>query len=236
MKSYGQWCALAKALDVVGERWTLLVIRELLDGPKRYTDLREGIPGIATDVLAARLKELEDDGVVARRTLRPPAASKVYELTELGRDLAPAVGALARWGMHLLGPRGDEAFRPHWLLLVLRAMLQPDRAAGVELDVEFDLGVDDTVRVRADDGALSIVAEPDRDPDVVVRGDLATLAAIADGSLPSRDAMRDGRLHIDGSRNALRLYRELFPRPLGRHEGAVAGDPVRPGRRRPRST
>jgi DNA-binding HxlR family transcriptional regulator len=212
VKSYGQWCSLAKALDVVGERWTLLVIRELLDGPKRYTDLREGIPGISTDLLAARLKELEDDGVVVRRTLRPPAASKVYDLTEMGRELAPAVTALSKWGMRLLGPRrDDEAFRPHWLVLGLRGMLRPG-AADVQLDVEFDLGSGESVRVRIDRGALTYVEEPERDPDVVVHSDLSTLAAIADGSLPSREAIRVGRLQIDGSRDAIREYGRLFRR------------------------
>ena len=213
MKSYAQWCPLAKALDVVGERWALLVIRELLDGPKRYTDLRDGIPGISTDVLAARLKELEDDGVVVRRTLRPPAASKVYELTEDGRDLAPAVAALSKWGMRLVGPRSDEeAFRPHWLAVGLRGMLRFDGAADVELDVEFDLGSGETVRVRIDRGTLSYVEEPDRKPDVVVHGDLPTLAAIADGSLPARDAIGAGQLRIEGTRGAIREYGRLFPR------------------------
>jgi DNA-binding HxlR family transcriptional regulator len=213
VKSYGQWCALAKALDVVGERWTLLVIRELLDGPKRYTDLRDGIPGISTDVLAARLRELEDDGVVVRRTLRPPAASKVYDLTAMGRELAPAVAALSKWGVRLLGPRrDDDAFRPHWLVLGLRGMLRPDGTADVQLDVEFDLDSGERVRVRIDHGALTYVEEPERDPDVVVHSDLSTLAAIADGSLPSREAIRVGRLHIDGSRDAIREYGRLFPR------------------------
>jgi DNA-binding HxlR family transcriptional regulator len=211
VKTYGQWCGLAKALDIVGERWTLLVIRELLDGPKRYTDLREGVPGIATDVLAERLRDLEAAGVVVRRTLPPPAASKVYELSALGRDLGPAVASLSRWGLRLLGPRRtDEAFRPHWLVIGLRGMLRPDRVPDVELDVEFDLGDGDNVRVRIAQGELRHVAEPEREPDIVVRGDLPILTAIADGSLPALEAIRSGRLHIDGSRAAVREYNRLF--------------------------
>jgi DNA-binding HxlR family transcriptional regulator len=209
VKSYGQWCALAKALEVVGERWTLLVIRELLDGPKRYTDLRNGIPGVSTDMLAARLKELERDGVVVRRTLPPPAASKVYELTEMGRDLAPAVTALSKWGIRLLGPRGDEAFRPHWLALGLRAMLAPGRTDEVELDVEFDLGGGESVYLRIDRG-VTHVERPERDPDVVVHGDPSTLVAIADGSLPAPEALQTGRLRVDGSPEAVRVYARLF--------------------------
>lgn len=232
MKSYGQWCALARALDIVGERWTLLVIRELLDGPKRYTDLREGIPGISTDVLAARLKQLEQDGLVVRRTLPPPAASNVYELAEMGRELAPAVAALIKWGARLLGPRrADEAFQPHWLVLGLRGMLRHDRAADAELDVEFDLGSGESLRVRIDRGALIHLVNPKRAPDIVVRGDLPTLAAIADGSLPSRDAIREGRLQIDGSRKAVREYGRLFPRPPEReHDVMAPQEPLAAGR------
>lgn len=213
MKSYGQWCALAKALDVVGERWSLLVVRELLDGPKRYTDLKEGIPGISTDVLAARLKDLEEWDVLRRRTLPPPAASKVYELTERGDELAPVVGALARWGMHLLGDRADEeAFHPHWLALALREMLRADRVTDVVLDIEFDVGFE-RVRIHIADGKLMAMSEPDRAPDVVVHAELGTLAALADGSLRPREAIADGRLRVDGSRAALRTYAQLFPQP-----------------------
>ena len=214
MRSYNQWCSLAKALDVVGERWSLLVVRELLDGPKRYTDLREGIPGIATDVLAARLKDLEDEGIIERRTLPPPAASKVYELTELGLGLGPAVAALSRWGSRLLGPKtDDEAFRPHWLVLGLRGMLRADRAADVTLEVDFDLLSGDTVRVRVDDGRLAHVAEPASDAQVVVHADLSTLSAIADGSLPIAAATADGRFAMEGDADAVAAFQRLFPQP-----------------------
>src|SRR3712207_3261653 len=101
-RSYDQFCGLAKALDVLGERWTLLVVRELLLGPKRYSDLLEGLPGIGTNLLAARLKALEASGLVGRRRLPPPAASNVYELTERGRALEPAIFELIRWGLDLL--------------------------------------------------------------------------------------------------------------------------------------
>lgn len=214
VRSYNQWCSLAKALDVVGERWSLLVVRELLDGPKRYTDLREGIPGIATDVLAARLKDLEDDGIIERRTLPPPAASKVYELTELGLGLGPAVAALSRWGSHLLGPKtDDEAFRPHWLVLGLRGMLRADRAADVSLDVDFDLLSGDIVRVRVDGGRLTHVPAPETDASVLVHADLPTLSAIADGSLPVATATADGRFAIDGDADAVAAFQRLFPQP-----------------------
>lgn len=227
MRSYNQWCSLAKALDVIGERWSLLVVRELLDGPKRYTDLRDGIPGISTDVLAARLKDLEDGDIVERRTLPPPAASKVYELTELGLGLGPAVAALSRWGAQLLGPRSDdEAFRPHWLVLGLRGMLRADRAADVTLEVDFDLLAElgpqsesDVIRVRVDDGHLTHVADPSTPAQVVVHADLSTLSSIADGSLPIADATADGRFAIEGDAGAVRAFQRLFPQPRAVRSG-----------------
>jgi DNA-binding HxlR family transcriptional regulator len=212
VKSYGQWCSVAKALDVVGERWSLLLVRELFDGPKRYSDLLEGSPGISTDVLAARLRDLEAAGVVARRILPPPAASKVYELTARGKALGPVVTELARWGMELLGERDeDEAFRPQWLATGLRGMLRPSRAKDVTLDVDFELGSGEPVRIHVEDGRLR--AEPDASapPDVVVRSTLVTLAALADGSLPVPDALADGRLVLEGDDEKVRTYQRLFP-------------------------
>src|SRR5918994_1233190 len=129
-RRYDQYCALARALDVVGERWTLLLVRELLLGPKRYTDLLEGLPGIGTNLLAARLKELERNGVVERVRLAPPAASTVYELTEYGRRLEPAVIALTQWGGRRLGrPKQGEHFRPEWLATAMQASYRPAPAA-----------------------------------------------------------------------------------------------------------
>src|SRR5947209_6790027 len=114
-RSYNQYCAVARALDVIGERWTLLIVRELLTGPKRFKDLLEGLCGIGTNLLAARLKDLEGQGVVWRTSLPPPAGSKVYELTELGRSLEPVVVALSRWGLKLLdAPSEEEDLKAAW--------------------------------------------------------------------------------------------------------------------------
>jgi DNA-binding HxlR family transcriptional regulator len=212
VKSYGQWCSVAKALDVVGERWSLLLVRELFDGPKRYSDLLDGSPGISTDVLAARLRDLEDAGVVTRRTLPPPAASKVYELTDRGRELAPVLASLARWGMSLLGTRAeDEAFRPQWLATGLRGMLRPSRAKDVVLDIDFELSPNDVVRIHVENGRLGAITAPEIAADVIVRGDLATLAALADGSVVVGDALADGRLEFTGSDDAIRTFQRLFP-------------------------
>src|SRR5215470_16629407 len=107
-RRYDQYCPMAHALDLVGDRWTLLVIRELMHGPKRYTDLVDRLTGIGTNILATRLRDLEVNGIVSRRTLPPPAASKVYDLTDYGRELRPAMRELALWGARSLGPPTDQ--------------------------------------------------------------------------------------------------------------------------------
>jgi DNA-binding HxlR family transcriptional regulator len=215
VKTYGQWCSVAKALDVVGERWSLLLVRELFDGPKRYSDLLEGSPGVSTDVLAARLRDLEADGVITRRTLPPPAASKVYELTARGRELAPVLGALSRWGMQLLGERGeDEEFRPQWLATGLRGLLRPSWAKDVVLEIDFALAPDEVVRIHVEGGRLDAVAEPDGAPDVVVHGELELLADLADGSVRVEDALADGRLAFEGGDDDIRAFQRLFPQPV----------------------
>src|SRR5438876_7668129 len=130
-KHYDQYCPVAHALDVVGDRWALLVVRELIQGPKRYTDLAEGLPGIGTNILAARLRDLEAAGVVTKRTLPPPAASTVYELTEYGAGLKEALYALARWGARTIGPPapGDELY-PEWGMNALPALFNAEEARG----------------------------------------------------------------------------------------------------------
>src|SRR5918912_4465730 len=131
-RTYDQFCGIARALDLVGERWALLVVRDLILGPKRFTDLRRGLDGMGTSVLAARLKELERGGVIRRRTLPPPAASTVYELTDYGRALEGPLLALGRWGATSMGPRQDgQLLRSEWLGVALKAFFPPE--AGGEL-------------------------------------------------------------------------------------------------------
>jgi DNA-binding HxlR family transcriptional regulator len=221
VKSYGQWCSLATALDVVGERWSLLIVRELFDAPKRYTDLRDGIPGISTDVLAQRLKDLEDNGIVARRELPPPAASKVYELTPLGIGLGPTMTELMKWGSQLLGPKTpDLEFRPHWLVLGLKGMLRPNRAKDVRLDLDFDIGSGEVIRVHVEDGRLTHDVAPERAADVVVHADLTVLAAVADGTVRIPDATADGRFAMEGDADAVAAFQRLFPQPRQVPSGA----------------
>jgi DNA-binding HxlR family transcriptional regulator len=137
MRTYGQYCPVAHALGLVGERWSLLVVRELLEGPKRYTDLVAGLPKIGTNILAARLKDLETAGVVEKRKLPPPAASTVYELTPYGQDLRPVIHELARWGVRSLGPPPLEALEPGWLMHAIDLALSPATPAGT---IAFRIG------------------------------------------------------------------------------------------------
>ena len=163
-KRYDDYCPVAHALGLVGERWALLVILELMRGPKRYTDLAENLRGIGTNILASRLRDLEAGGVVAKRTLPPPAASKVYELTDYGRELRPVIRELALWGARSLGPPtpGDELF-PGWLANALDTVLAPLAPPG-----RFEFRVGDEVASLDDGEALD---GPVEDPDVVVEGD-----------------------------------------------------------------
>jgi DNA-binding HxlR family transcriptional regulator len=163
-RRYEQYCPMAHALDLVGDRWALLVIRELMHGPKRYTDLVEHLPGIGTNILAARLRDLEGNGVVTRRTLPPPAASKIYELTDYGRELRPAMRELALWGARSLGPPtgSDELFKG-WLANAMDIVMAPLAPAG---RFEFRAGPEIASLV---DG--QVVGGPIDDADVVVEGD-----------------------------------------------------------------
>ena len=163
MKPYGQYCPIAHSLGLVGERWTLLVVRELFGGPKRYTDLVAKLPGIGTNILADRLKELEGAGLVEKRKLPPPAASTVYELTDAGRGLRPVLHELARFGARLMGPPPLDALAEGWLRDALDLALAPDAPAG---RLAFRIGAEEASLV---DG----VARPGivEDADVLVEAD-----------------------------------------------------------------
>jgi DNA-binding HxlR family transcriptional regulator len=163
-KRYEAYCPVAHALGLVGERWALLVVLELMSGPKRYTDLVDHLPGIGTNILASRLRDLEAGGVVTRRTLPPPAASRVYELTEYGRALRPAIRELALWGARSLGPPTDrDELFPGWLWNALDTVLAPLAPPG-----RFEFRVGDEVASLVDGEAQHGSVE---EPDVVVEGD-----------------------------------------------------------------
>lgn len=163
MKRYDQYCPVACSLSLVGERWTLLVVRELLHGPKRYTDLVDRLPGIGTNILAARLKELEAAGLVEKRRLPPPAASTVYELTASGRELRPVLYELARFGARLMGPPPLDALEEGWLVDALDLVLAPISPSGT---IAFRVGAEEASLVNG--VATPGVAE---DADVLVETD-----------------------------------------------------------------
>ena len=187
-RGYNQYCAAARALDLLGERWTLLLIRELLTGPKRYTDLLHGLPGIGTNLLAARLKELESAAVIHRSELPPPAASTVYELSERGRELEDVVLSLARWGLPLLGRRGRaQAWQPEWSILAMQATFRPEQAAGIHEQYQFEVD-GEVFFAQVRDGTVITGRGPATDPVFTLRAGADTFSppgltgALADAS------------------------------------------------------
>ncbi|MEU8530295.1 MULTISPECIES: winged helix-turn-helix transcriptional regulator [Streptomyces] len=193
-RSYDQYCAAARALDLVGDRWTLLIVRELLAGPRRYTDLHADLPGVSTDMLAGRLKDMERDELVARRRLAPPVSAYVYELTERGRALLPVLRALAEFGAPELGePRPTDAVRAHWFAVPLLGVLPgaPGRVVQVTLDEgEFH------VRLGGDGIPSGYGDGPVTDPDAYLRTDTATCRALTEGELTLAEAVAAGRAEI----------------------------------------
>jgi len=205
-RSYDQYCPLSRALDVIGERWTGLIVRELLAGPRRYTDLHADLPGVSTDVLASRLKEMERDGLVSRRRLPPPAAAAVYELTPRGRGLLPALTALADWGAaDLGGPRPTDALRAHWFALPLMA-----RLAAMATPVEG------AVNIVLDEGAFHVLisaAGPAyghglaERPDAQLTFDGVACAAVARGEATLPEMIKTSQIRVDGDSPLARALR-----------------------------
>jgi DNA-binding HxlR family transcriptional regulator len=212
-RSYGEACRLAVALDLVGERWALLVVRELLLGPKRFTDLRAGLPNASTNILSERLRELERGGVVRRRKLPPPAATQVYELTEWGRELEPVVTQLGSWGARSPIPPEHRRINTDSIVLALRSLFDPERAGNLEAVYELRIG-GETFHVGVGGGELELGRGPAAEPAVAIEVDEAgTLAAVLTGQLPLEAAVESGVAKLTGGkREAARLLR-LFPMP-----------------------
>lgn len=208
-RSYGQFCGLARAVEVVGERWALLIVRELLVGAKRYTDLRHGLPRIPTNILATRLKELERAGVIHRRVLPRPDNAVVYELTEYGRDLEDAVLALGRWGARSLDkPRPDEIVTTDSLIMALRATFTPPAAGGQRISYELRLG-GAILHATVDGDELHTAAGPLPDPDLVIHAGPA-VASLMSGRVGPADAVERGLVRIDGELSLLTRFVETF--------------------------
>ncbi|MDL5204586.1 helix-turn-helix domain-containing protein [Streptomyces sp. ALI-76-A] len=203
-RSYDQYCSAARALDVVGDRWTLLIVRELLGGPRRYTDLHADLPGVSTDVLASRLKDMERDGLTTRRRLPPPGAAYVYELTARGGQLLPVLQALGHWGQARLGERRPtDAVRAHWFALPLLRSLEGEGLVDVRLEEgNFHL------YVGAEEGPVYGDGPAPREPDARLVLDTGTCTAIGRGELSVLEAVRTGLVEVTGDGAPAKALRE----------------------------
>jgi DNA-binding HxlR family transcriptional regulator len=208
-RTYGDVCGVARALDLVGERWTLMIVRELLLGPKRFTDLRTGLPHVGPDVLTQRLKDLDAAGLIRRKTLPPPAAAKVYELTALGRKLEPVVMALGDFGSHLPVPDGELSMSFDSHILSLRTLFR-----GPAHDMRVQLVLDDQpFAATVARGHFDIERGELEHPDATIEGDPGVLIGVAHGRIPLDEALRDGSLRFSGDTDVAAEFTRLFPLP-----------------------
>jgi DNA-binding HxlR family transcriptional regulator len=208
-RAYGQYCGFARALEVVGERWALLVVRDLLVGPKRFTDLLHGLPGIPSNVLTARLKELEHAGVARRRVLPRPARAVVYELTEYGLELEPVVVELGRWGAKNLGdPRPDETITLDSLITALRTTFRPDAARKLSADYELRVG-EIVLHARVDRGKVRVAAGALPGAQLVIEAGPGIRALMA-GELTPAAAVESGVVRLSGDATLLQRFAEIF--------------------------
>ena len=225
---YQQYCALARALDVVGDRWTLLIVRELRPGPRRFTDLIDGLPGISRKLLTERLRDLEGDGILARRELPPPAARHVYELTDEGRDLTTAMAPLVAWGSRRLGGRQPgESFRARWPAVAMVELADREAAKGVSETYQYLIG-DLAFHFIVDDGSIELRDGRAEDSSVVVTSDEETWADIATGKTTASTAIVSGALRVEGDRQAAKRLGKIFS-GVQRLVHAKATQPVHDG-------
>lgn len=183
MRTYGQYCAIAKALDLVGDRWTLLIVRELLlRGPCRYTDLRNGLPGVATNLLAERLRDLEEAGVVGREEAPPPVATTLFELTARGKELAPVLRGLLDWGMPLMveGPAPDDVFMGQWMKWPAEMALADRDPDGPPVRIQV-LADGEPALLETSEGSVRFALGQVDDPDAELRGPAHTVLGLLTG-------------------------------------------------------
>ena len=204
MRSYQQYCAVAKALDVVGDRWVLLIVRELMtSGPSRYTDLLKGLPGIATNLLADRLKEMEKNGIVRSYAAPPPVATTLFELTERGQSLRPLLEELGRWGAPMMGvPQPGNVFRSHWLVFPLEAYLEDKAPNEPPVAIEIRTG-DEPMVIETLEGKVRTRRGTLANPDAVLTGRPGLILGLLSGRLALAEAKKRG-LEFHGRTSALR--------------------------------
>ena len=210
-RSYEDGCAAAHALDLIGERWALLVVRELLLGPRRFTDLREALPGISPNVLTQRLVDLEEIGALRRHRLPPPAASWVYELTPWGRELEPVLQQLGRWGARSPVRCAGAPISLATLITAMKTMFQPP-SGSLEATLALHIGPD-AFTVRLTGSQIEIERRTPETPDATLRGDVPTLGGLIFGGLPLEEAEAAGQVRVEGDRALAKRYLKLFPLP-----------------------
>jgi DNA-binding HxlR family transcriptional regulator len=214
-RSYGDPCGIARALDVVGERWALLVVRELVLGPKRFTDLRGHLPGIATDVLTQRLRQLDQAGILRPAPLPPPAAGQVYELTDRGRDLEPVLHALGRWGSQEEFSGATHDLTVDAFAVALATVFESTKAEGLDTDVALVVDGDPLVlTIRS--GTLEVRRGAADHADARIAASVATLRELLWRGRPLAEAEAEGSITVDGPRTVVRRFLKLFPPPVSR--------------------
>lgn len=213
-RSYNQYCGLAYALDVVGERWTILIIRELIAGPRRFTDLMEGLPGISTNLLAERLKSLEQQGMLRRRILPPPAASTVYELTPLAQALETTLLELGKWGSQFVPPEANGATVLHVgsYALTLKTFFRPEQAQ--DINETFELRIDhEVLQVQINKGKLSVRQGETQKADAVFQTDMPTYLGLLQRQIAPDEAISGGLVRVEGDPEALSRFLDLCGLP-----------------------
>ncbi len=212
-RSYGDACGIARALDVVGERWALMVVRELLLGPKRFTDVRAGLPHVSPDVLAQRLRDLEQAGIVDHRRLPPPYGSQVYELTARGRALEPVLIELGRWGgANAPPPCEDMCMSLDAYIVSLRTLFDPQRAGDFSARMELRLG-EERFRIVIADGRIDAGRGELPDADAVIETDPAALIDVLHGHRQLGDALAAESIRFSGDKRKAKRFTQLFPVP-----------------------
>lgn len=208
-RSYGQYCGLARALELVGDRWALLIVRDLLVGPRRFSELEQDLSGLSSSVLAARLKELEAVGVVQREVLPRPESGFHYVLTEFGRDLGPAVKQFARWGARALGPpQPGEVVTQDSLVMALRTIFRPEKAGGRRCGYEVRVG-EAVVHVRVADARAEAAPGPLPEADMVIDARPGLRALLA-GEITAQEALDQGLAELRGDPALFHDFAEMF--------------------------
>jgi len=209
-RSYNQYCGIAYALDIVGERWTLLIIRELMLGPRRFKDLLDGLQGIGTNLLSDRLKKLMEYEIIHRRELPPPAASTVYELTEAGEGLKPVLESIGSWGSRFLAsPDENDIFNPRWLLLALKTKFLPDKTRGINKIIEFDID-DEVLYAHIKDGSLETRQGSHPKADLVIKTNSKSFLMLISESEDNESHKPDNNLILEGETELFNVLFEWF--------------------------